>query len=318
VNLDRHIAQFAAAHGGRGLLIGLSGGPDSLALFHMLRRSKVQRLHVAHVDHQWRKTSGEEARLVQGWAGDCPFHLKTLEPGSLSGNLEDACRRERLIFFKELCIAHQLEGVVLAHHRDDQAETVLKRVLEGASLTRLAALQEVSAYEGLTLFRPLISVRKRELEEWLYRHRISPLLDPTNEDPRFLRARMRTSLFPAIEQHFGKEVADPLAALGAEAAALRRHLDARTAEAWKGIATDEESMKLCIKGFELDVFELEYLIRRVGDKLQLTLPRQIVALIASLLLSGDSRWEGEFGRWRILVNSTRCMWRKTGSSAIIN
>lgn len=147
------------------LLLALSGGPDSLALFHLLL--EVSKEHsipfaIAHVDHGWRPESGTEAEILKELAQkhDLGFHLKKLDPKSLEGNLEDACRSERLQFFKELCQAHEYEAVLMGHHADDAAETVLKRLFEGSSLKAVAGLQEVSCYDDLQIWRPLLKKTK--------------------------------------------------------------------------------------------------------------------------------------------------------------
>ena len=132
----------------RPVLIGLSGGPDSMALLHLLRecaQKKDLRIGVAHVNHCWRAESSYEAAQLEELVKNLgySFHLKVLNPSELTGNLEDACRRERLAFFNELTHAYGYQAVILGHHRDDQAETVLKRFLEGASLVNLKGMEEI-------------------------------------------------------------------------------------------------------------------------------------------------------------------------------
>ncbi|MCH9703393.1 MAG: tRNA lysidine(34) synthetase TilS, partial [Chlamydiae bacterium] len=123
---------------GRGpLLLALSGGPDSMALLHLMRELNHP-FEVAHIDHGWREKSAEEAEKLQTLVNE-PFHLKRLE--KFSQNAEDQARRARLNFFRELCEKRGLEGVLLGHHADDQAETVLKRLFEGARLTKLSGLE---------------------------------------------------------------------------------------------------------------------------------------------------------------------------------
>ena len=128
------------------LLLAFSGGPDSLALLHLLmefHKIRPLKLAIAHVDHGWREESAEEAAQIALMAANLglPLHLRKLDPKHLSGNLEAACREERFRFFASLCRDHGYQAVLLAHHADDLAETVLKRALEGASLPRLAAVR---------------------------------------------------------------------------------------------------------------------------------------------------------------------------------
>ena len=125
-----------------------------------------------------------------------PFHLKTLNPQTLVGNLEAACRNERLKFFKELSKQHGYQAVILAHHADDQAETVLKRVFEGADLTCMGGLKEKSEINGLSVWRPLLNVSKNDVLIWLQQHGHVAITDKTNLDPKYLRGRCRIQIIP--------------------------------------------------------------------------------------------------------------------------
>ena len=146
MKIKQELRRFLRAHysQGRELLLALSGGPDSQALFHLLVEFRYP-FRVAHVDHAWRPESAKEAKALEELCRQhkIPFHLKTLNPDEMQGNLEDACRQERLSYFQELSTQWNCQAVVLGHHADDQAETVLKRLFEGASLEKLAGIRSV-------------------------------------------------------------------------------------------------------------------------------------------------------------------------------
>ncbi len=214
------------------LLLGLSGGPDSLALFHLLLKYRKQHpfeLGIAHVDHGWRQESSEEARLLQNIVEKegLPFHLKTLLPEDLQGNLEAASRDARILFFADLCQKYHYQAVLLAHHADDQAETVLKRVLEGASLPYLCGLRETATVHNVLFWRPLLKINKNEILQWLERHQLKGFDDRTNRDPRFLRGKFRTRILPALSKEFGKQVEKNLERLGAEALEWHHYLNSK-------------------------------------------------------------------------------------------
>jgi tRNA(Ile)-lysidine synthase len=204
---------------GKPILLALSGGPDSLALFHLLvdcQKKMPLQLGVAHIDHGWRPESPREAEqlkhLVEHY--HLPFHLKKLDPSRLKGNLEDASRRERLAFYRHLCSEYGYQAVLLGHQRDDQAETVLKRILEGASLPFLAGLEERTYLDGLMLWRPLLRISKRQIVYWLQERGIKAFEDSTNLDPKFLRGRFRSVIVPQLSKDFGKQVEGNLWKLG--------------------------------------------------------------------------------------------------------
>lgn len=206
------------------LLLGLSGGPDSTALFHFLLELKHP-FQVAHIDHGWgNPESGQEAvqlaQMCQKWEVSC--HIRTLQ---LEGsNIEDLSRKARHVFFQEICVSEGLKGVLLGHHADDQAETVLKRVFEGASLPKLKGLSAKAQIGELILYRPLLKVRKSILLEWLDERGITYFHDPPNQDTEFLRSRMRKVLLPTLSQQFGKQIASSLCRLGEAAEELSEFL----------------------------------------------------------------------------------------------
>jgi tRNA(Ile)-lysidine synthase len=211
------------------LLLGLSGGSDSMALFHLLihlQKTESIKFAVAHVNHNWRQSSTFEAESLKKMAleANLPFHLLNLKPEELKGNLELACRNERLNFFKKLCDEFSYRGVLLGHHLDDRAETVLKRLLEGATLNRLGALKNIAVINGLTIFRPLLDFRKSEILKWLENQSVTFFQDSTNLDPKFMRARFRTKIIPFLNEEFGKDIREPLNRIGLEAFELDEYL----------------------------------------------------------------------------------------------
>lgn len=191
----------------RGVLLGYSGGPDSTCLLHNLlhlRESFPFPLHLAHIDHGWREESTKEAEILEKKAQelDLPFHLLRLS-SIPEKNREAFCREARYAFYKK----HLGEGVLaLGHHGDDQAETVLKRIFEGASLSHLSGMKKLSIHDGMPVWRPLLHVRKKEILQYLNEREIPYFQDKTNEDGSNLRSRMRLDLIPFLESTFGKQI----------------------------------------------------------------------------------------------------------------
>lgn len=242
----------------RPVLLGLSGGPDSLALLHLLNESPLI-FGVAHVDHGWRAESGDEAEVLKEMVGNVPFHLKKLEMNEIGGNLEDCCRRERHAFFRDLCQEYGYQGVILGHHRDDQSETVLKRIFEGASLTRLGAMKPKVEIDGLTIFRPLLGVTKKEILRFVEKRGLTPFDDTTNRDTRFLRARFRQEMVPYLNSQFGKNIAPSLARLAIDSQEIENYLDRKISAYRLG----EGGVLDLSQGFPSERVELRHLLRRV-------------------------------------------------------
>lgn len=189
-----------------------------MALLHLLMEAKKTldfSLHLAHVDHGWRKESGKEGEALKKMAHDLalPFHLHRLEKME-GGDLENRARIERLAFFTKLQKEHGFQALLLAHHRDDQGETVFKRVAEGAGIKGLGGLYPERRQGDLLIWRPLLPFSKKELITYLEEKGLHFFDDETNRDPTYLRARMRESLFPELEKIFGKRMEGNFARLG--------------------------------------------------------------------------------------------------------
>lgn len=208
------------------MLLGYSGGPDSKALLYALLECGVKP-HLAHVDHGWREESSREAQLLKEEAErlGCPFFSTRLQECTS----EEAARSARLSYFSTLMAPYA--ALLFAHQAEDLAETVLKRIFEGAHLTRLGGMEPVSVQFGMAIWRPLLKALKRELIEFLKSRSLSFFEDPTNANPAYLRSRMRLSLFPFLQEQFGKDMVGNLGLLSERAFELHRFLDRRVASA---------------------------------------------------------------------------------------
>ena len=204
---------------GERVVVAVSGGPDSLALLSLLRELlPVLPLHltVAHFDHGWRPEGERERDFVASLAGGWGFDFRAGRAREGTAQTENAARQARYAFLREVAAATGSSAIALGHNRDDQVETLLLHLLRGSGSRGLAAMRR---REG-ELARPLLDVSRREIEAYLARLHLSPLRDPSNDDTRFSRNRLRKQLLPAIDDF------DPAA----------RELLARTAD----ILSDED------------------------------------------------------------------------------
>ena len=182
------------------LLVGLSGGADSVCLAHMLARLRAEKgfqLCCVHVNHHLRPDSEDDERFVEGlcseWA--LPLIVKEVDV-SRRGNLEANARAARYEAFEEAMGECGAGMLVLAHHMDDQAETLLMRLMRGAGPTGLSAMR--TRTQGI--WRPLLSVRRAEIEGYLNELGIPWREDESNHDSRFMRNAVRHRLIPLMKE----------------------------------------------------------------------------------------------------------------------
>ena len=202
---------------GETVVVAVSGGADSVALLDILAHLADEQLHlvVAHLNHGLRGgASDEDERFVCRLAGGyrLPFAVQRVDVAALALgsrlSLEDAGRRARYAFFDETAKAHDATSIALAHHLDDQAETVLIRLLRGAGGGGLSAMGSCS--RGI-LKRPLLQVSRAEIEHYLQLRGVTHRDDATNADTAILRNSIRHELIPFLRR-YNPKVSQRLAA----------------------------------------------------------------------------------------------------------
>lgn len=197
--------------------VAVSGGPDSLALLLLAAAARPEMVEAATVDHGLRAESAGEAEMVAGICKQLGVSHRTLLadwPEAPTTNIQAAARAMRYRLLNEWAIDRDLPAIATAHHADDQAETLLMRLLRGAGVGGLGATRAKRPLsEQVLLVRPLLSWRKSELVGLAEQAGLSPVDDPSNRDPKHDRSRIRSLLQDA-------DWADP-ARLAASASALR-------------------------------------------------------------------------------------------------
>jgi tRNA(Ile)-lysidine synthase len=191
-----------AAVPGGAWAVGVSGGADSVALLALLRRRADLRCHAVHLDHETRAgESAADARFVAElcakWGISVTLARRSeLETGAgeWPANRSARFRALRLELFRRTCAAQQLRGVILAHHADDQAETILQRLLRGSGPAGLMGMRPQTRVGGLTILRPLLGVRSAQLREFLQAQGDVWREDASNASPAYQRNRVRALL----------------------------------------------------------------------------------------------------------------------------
>jgi tRNA(Ile)-lysidine synthase len=237
-------------------ILAVSGGPDSLALMWLAARwrralKRGPRLVAVTVDHGLRPEAAREARTVKQLAASLGLDHRTLRwtGAKPATGLPAAARTARYRLLAQAARAHGASHVLIAHTRDDQAETVLMRLSRGSGIAGLAAMARMSTRDGVILARPLLDLPKARLVATLEKAGIAFADDPTNRDPRFTRPRLR-ALMPALAEE-GADARN-LARLAARFARADAALDILTAGAERYLARIDPAPSE--SGFDLAAF----------------------------------------------------------------
>jgi tRNA(Ile)-lysidine synthase len=192
------------------IVIGVSGGPDSLALLHYLLAEKENQhlsLAVAHVDHMFRgQESYEDAMFVKEFCEQyaIPFEMTRVNVSEImegSGKSSQIAAREvRYEFFLKTMEKYKYPFLALAHHGDDQIETMLMRLTRGSTGMARAGIPFSRPFEKGTIFRPFLGLERADVLDYCQRHNLSPRIDPSNEKSIYSRNRFRKEVIPFLKK----------------------------------------------------------------------------------------------------------------------
>ncbi len=192
-------ALFAPLGEVRGLLVAVSGGPDSMALLHLAagwQRAGGPKIFAATVDHGLRAQAREEAEQVAHWSAalGIPHQILSWTGDKPATRLQERAREARYRLLFDHAKALGADVVATGHHGDDQAETILFRLLRGSGIAGLSGMEPIAQRQGLRLARPLLGWGKADLVAYCAAQGQDVISDPSNHDPRFARTGLRALL----------------------------------------------------------------------------------------------------------------------------
>lgn len=200
------------------VLVSVSGGPDSVALtllLNNLRKELNLSLHIAHLDHRLRKDSYKDKEFVEKLAQQLKIPITVAEINvrklAKRGSLEEIARNARLGFLFRVAKDTKSTKIALGHNLDDQAETVLMRILRGTGLYGLAGILPKRNIGRYQIIRPLIEIRRKEIEVFLKKTKIRPCRDISNLEDIYFRNRIRNRLLPLLEKDYNRNIKEVLA-----------------------------------------------------------------------------------------------------------
>lgn len=247
-NVKKYIAEHELIRSGDKVLLAVSGGADSMALLDIFQRLAPElqiSLHIAHLNHMFR---GEEARM------DAEFvRLKAREMGIPATILafdvaayrdehkmssQDAARRVRYGLFLKVAVSVGATKMAVAHHRDDQVETILLNILRGTGpegLRGILPLRRWQEGQNLDIIRPLLEVSREEIETYVQKQGIPFRLDRTNLQDKYLRNKVRLRLLPLLEKEYNPAIREALLSLSAVVSESEEYMQQETLTAWSRV-----------------------------------------------------------------------------------
>jgi tRNA(Ile)-lysidine synthase len=210
------VKEYDLIEDGENILIGLSGGPDSMALLYVLLDIKEEidfNIYVAHVNHGIRgKDALADEKFVESLAKklSLPYYSKTVNMDEYAKECglssEEAGRKLRYDFFREILSKIGGGKIAVAHNKNDQAETLLMRFFRGTGIDGLKGMEYING----DIIRPILSIERKEIEEYLLEKNIDSRLDKTNLETIYNRNKIRLELIPYIEENYNPNIINTL------------------------------------------------------------------------------------------------------------
>ena len=187
------------------VIVACSGGPDSMCLLNLvnsLKETMNLNVIIAHVDHNVRKESKEEAKMVESYALNNNLTFELMEIISYNNDTfsENEARKKRYDFFKELQKKYNASILLTAHHGDDLIETILMRLTRGSNLNGYIGIREITTNQNFKILRPLLTTTKKDIIKYLDENNINYAIDKTNDEMIHTRNRYRKIILPFLKK----------------------------------------------------------------------------------------------------------------------
>ena len=183
------------------IVIGVSSGPDSMALLHMIMKNTKKKIVCAHINHNVRIDSNDEEKYLKEYCMNNNIifeHTKITKYNE--NNFENEARKKRYKFYEKILKKYETHYLLLAHHGDDLIETVLMKITRGSNLEGYAGIKTISKMNNYTIIRPLLNYTKEDLIQYNKDNNIKYYIDESNNDTTYTRNRYRKNLLPILKK----------------------------------------------------------------------------------------------------------------------
>lgn len=250
------IIKYKLIESGDKIVVGVSGGPDSISLINILNEIKEEKLLgiefnliVAHINHKIREEADSDQKFVEEYCKqkNIKCYVKA-ENVNIKAELEkigteEAGRKLRYSFFKEILEKENANKIATAHTANDNAETILMNIIRGSGTS---GLKGITPSRDNIYIRPLIEVEREEIEEYCEKNKINPRIDKTNFENIYTRNKIRNILIPKIKEEFNPNIIEVLNRLSKISREENEYFEKITQKTYKEILLKEENKKQII------------------------------------------------------------------------
>lgn len=290
------IKKYNLIKSGDSIVVGVSGGPDSICLLHLLNDLKNEinfKIYVAHVNHMIRKEADSETEYVKEFCKKLEIEcfVKRINVIEKANNLkkgtEETGRQIRYEFFNEILDKTNSNKIATAHNNNDKVETIIMNILRGSGTSGLKGIEPIR--DNNKYIRPLIEIQRGEIEEYCMINNLNPQIDKSNQDNTYTRNKIRNIVIPYVKQEFNPNIIKTINRLSEVATEENEYLEKITKETFKGILvkiafqndnTDKNNSEANKKQIVLDLKKF--------NSLELVIKRRIILYTVNKLLTSTS------------------------------
>lgn len=243
------------------LVLGVSGGPDSLFMLYILNKLKEQlkfEIVVAHINHMIREEANSEEEFVKEFCRkiDTEFYSKRIDVEKYANNnkigLEEAGRKIRYEFFEEVLEKTNSNKIAIAHNKNDKVETIIMHLLRGSGIS---GLQGIEPIKDNKMIRPIIEIERTEIEQYCEKNELEPRIDKSNFENKYTRNKIRNIVIPYIKQEFNPNIIDTITRLSEIITEENQYLIKQTEQTYQEILIEEQENQIILKLKEFNKLE---------------------------------------------------------------
>ena len=248
------IRKYNLIEDGDKIVLGVSGGPDSISMLNILKEIKDEQIikfeiYVAHINHMIREEAIDDEKYVEDYCkkNNIKCYIKRIDVVKIANDkkigTEEAGRKARYEFFEEILKKTNSNKIAIAHNINDKIETVIMHLLRGSGLSGLKGIEPIRDNKFI---RPLIECERSEIEQYCEKYELNPRIDKTNFENEYTRNKIRNIVIPYIKQEFNPNIVQTLSRLSDVAIEEIKYISKQTQKIYEQILIEKEDRQIIL------------------------------------------------------------------------
>lgn len=248
------IRKYNLIEDGDKIVLGVSGGPDSISMLNILKEIKDEQIikfeiYVAHINHMIREEAIDDEKYVEDYCNknNIKCHIKRIDVVKIANDkkigTEEAGRKARYEFFEEILKKTNSNKIAIAHNINDKIETIIMHLLRGSGLSGLKGIEPIRDNKFI---RPLIECERSEIEQYCEKYELNPRIDKTNFENEYTRNKIRNIVIPYIKQEFNPNIVQTLSRLSDVAIEEIKYISKQTQKIYQQILIEKEDRQIIL------------------------------------------------------------------------